>query len=78
MRLKPHRFSVDYLSLQQAAAELIREGRFFDWIARHFNEEGLASVSGKPWTRQMVYGLHLVHKRRDAAIAKGKGSGQPT
>jgi hypothetical protein len=64
MKLKPHRFSLDYLSLQRTAAEFRQEGRSFGWIARHFNKEGFASASGKPWTRQTVYGLHLVHKRR--------------
>ena len=55
--LKPHRFTVDYLALKKRALELNREGKSLESIAREFEEEGIKSASGKPWTDQMVYGL---------------------
>ena len=55
--LKPSRYSAGYLSLREKAAELNREGRSLDWIAQHFNEEGLLSASGKPWAGSLVSGL---------------------
>jgi DNA invertase Pin-like site-specific DNA recombinase len=55
--LKPNRFSVGYISLLQKADELHREGRSFEWIAEEFNAQGFASASGKPWTRNMIFGL---------------------
>ena len=57
MGLKQHRFSLAYLSVQQKAAELYREGRSTEWIAKHFKEQGYASASGKPWTAVMVNGV---------------------
>jgi DNA invertase Pin-like site-specific DNA recombinase len=83
LRLKPKRHSADYASLQQKAAELNREGRTSDWIAQHFNEQGFASASGKPWTCYMVYwllhtmadkpeSLETVHRRAiTEALARG-------
>ena len=53
--LKPSRYSAGYLSLREKAAELNREGRSLDWIAQHFNEEGLLSI-GKPWAGSLVSG----------------------
>ena len=58
MGLKASRFSADYLSLRQEAAELYREGRSLEWIARDFNKKRYVSASGKPWTAGMVTG-HL-------------------
>jgi DNA invertase Pin-like site-specific DNA recombinase len=58
LHLTPNRFSAGYLALGKKAAELNREGRSLEWIARHFNEQGYASASGKSWTRNMVFGLH--------------------
>ena len=55
--LKPNRFTVDYLSLKKKALELNREGQSLTSIASQFNQEGLESASGKPWTEEMVYGL---------------------
>jgi hypothetical protein len=55
--LKPNRFTVDYLPLKKRALELNREGQSLKSIARQFNEEGIKSASGKPWTDQTVYGL---------------------
>lgn len=55
--LKPNRFTVDYLSLKKKALELNREGESLKSIARQFNEQGIKSASGKPWTEEMVYGL---------------------
>jgi hypothetical protein len=55
--LKPNRFTVDYLQLKQRALELNREGKSLKSIASQFNEEGVKSASGKPWTDQMVHGL---------------------
>ena len=66
--LKPNRYSVDYLFLRQKAAELNREGRSFEWIARYFNEQGMASASGKLWTRNMVYGLNVATRERTESL----------
>src|SRR5262249_20791350 len=57
LRLKPNRFSADYLALRKQAVEFNRDGRSIEWIAEHFNEQGFKSTSGTPWTRNMVYGL---------------------
>ena len=67
MGLKQRRFSLDYVSVQQRAAELYREGRSVEWIAQHFKEQGYASVSGNPWTGLMVYGvLRAIGEKRDS------------
>jgi DNA invertase Pin-like site-specific DNA recombinase len=55
--LKPNRFTVDNLSLKKKALELNREGKSLESIARQFEEEGIKSASGKPWTDHMVYSL---------------------
>ena len=55
--VKPNRFTVDYLSLKKRALELNREGQSLKSIASQFNEEGIKSASGKPWTKEMVYGV---------------------
>jgi DNA invertase Pin-like site-specific DNA recombinase len=55
--LTPNRFSAEYLALRDKALALNREGQSVDWITEHFNEQGFKSASGKPWTRNMVYGL---------------------
>ena len=55
--LKPNRFSAEYLSLRDKALELNRQGRSVDEITEHFNGQAFTSASGKPWTRDMVYGL---------------------
>ena len=61
MGLKASRFSADYLSLRQEAAELYREGRSVERIAKDFNKKAYVSASGKPWTAGMIYGhLHAL------------------
>jgi DNA invertase Pin-like site-specific DNA recombinase len=62
--IKPNRFTVDYLLSKQKALELNREGQSLKSIARQFNEEGIKSASGKPWTDQMVYGLVRRHFKK--------------
>jgi hypothetical protein len=57
LSLKPNRFSAEYLALREKALSLSREGRSTEWIAADFNKQGFQSPSGKPWTRDMVYGL---------------------
>jgi DNA invertase Pin-like site-specific DNA recombinase len=57
MGLRQHRFSLGYISVQQKAAELYREGRSAEWIAKHFEEQSFVSASGKPWTAPMVDGV---------------------
>lgn len=52
--LKKHRYTAAYVALGQEAAQLSREGRSFAWIAQHFNERGLESLPGKPWTNTKV------------------------
>ena len=55
--LTSNRFSGDYLSLREKALLLNRQGHSVDWITENFNERGFKSASGKPWTRDMIYGL---------------------
>jgi DNA invertase Pin-like site-specific DNA recombinase len=55
--LKPNRFSAEYLWLRDNALALNRQGQSVDCITEHFNKQGFKSPSGKPWTRDMVYGL---------------------
>ena len=52
--LKKHRPTPAYVALAQEAAQLSREGRSFAWIAERFNERGLESPPGKPWTNRKV------------------------
>jgi hypothetical protein len=70
MDLKPHRYSTGYLSALQKAAELHREGKSFDWIAKQLNKEGLPSRSGKPWTSRCFKGVRCIQAR--AALARAK------
>jgi len=61
MGLKLNRYSADYRLLRQKAAELSRDGRSYEWIAQHFNEQAFPSASRKPWTRFMVeWLLHTI------------------
>src|SRR5439155_25546121 len=53
----PHQFSARYLSVRQKAVDLNREGRPLDWISQCFNDQGIISPSGKPWTRLLVYNM---------------------
>ena len=55
--LKPNKHSVAQDFSRKKASELYRNGRSVPWIVRHFNEQGYVSVSGRSWTRAMVYGL---------------------
>ena len=81
--LKPNRFTVDYLSLKKTALELNRDGQSLKSIASQFNEQGIKSASGKPWTEEMVYGLvgryfkkvtSLEHEHRKAIVeARARG-----
>ena len=52
--LQPHRHSAEIRSLREKAAELSREGRAYEWIAKQFNAQGFPSPSGKQWSRFMV------------------------
>jgi DNA invertase Pin-like site-specific DNA recombinase len=52
------KYSVSYVAVRRKAAELDREGQSLDAIARHFNDQGFKSPSGKPWTHFMVE--HLI------------------
>ena len=54
MRLKTAKYSASYISVREKAAELDREGQSLEAIARYFNEQGFASVSGKSWTHFMI------------------------
>jgi hypothetical protein len=66
--LKPNRFSDDYLSLREKALRLNREGQSLDSIAEHFNEQGLESASGKPWTRDSIYGLLRAQGKKPVSL----------
>ena len=56
--LKQNRLAAPYLLLGQKVDELYREGRTLVWIAKHFNEQGIKSKSGNPWSRSMVFNLY--------------------
>jgi DNA invertase Pin-like site-specific DNA recombinase len=58
MGLTAAKHTAGHLAVRRKAAELDREGQSLDAIARHFNEQGLKSPSGKPWTHFMVE--HLI------------------
>jgi len=67
MGLKKHKYTAVYIPLGQEAAELQREGRSYEWIARYFNEQAFPSPSGKPWTRVMVKWLrHKVERQSES------------
>ena len=58
MGLSAAKHSASHLAVRRKAAALDLEGQSLDAIARHFNEQGLKSPSGKPWTHFMVE--HLI------------------
>jgi hypothetical protein len=55
--LKPHRRPKWLSLLRKEAAMLYNEGRSMRQIAERFNQQGLKSVSGKPWTKKLVFSL---------------------
>jgi hypothetical protein len=55
--LKPHRRPQWISALREEAAKLYSEGRTMRQIADRFNEQGLNSVSGKPWTKKLIFSL---------------------
>jgi hypothetical protein len=64
--LQPHRHSAEIRSLRDKAAELSREGRPYEWIAKKFNDRGFPSPSGKQWSRFMVeWLLHTAAKNSE-------------
>ena len=66
--LEPNRFSSGYLSLREKALTLNRRGKSVDWITEYFSEQGYKSSSGKPWTRDMVYGLLRAQGKRPISL----------
>jgi hypothetical protein len=66
--LTPNRFSADYLALRETALLLNRQGRSVDEITDIFNEQGFKSGSGKPWTRDMVYGLLRARGKKPVSL----------
>jgi hypothetical protein len=66
--LKPNRFPAEYLFLRDKALELNRQGRSVDEITEYFNEQGFNSASGKPWTRDMVYGLLRAQGKKPVSL----------
>jgi hypothetical protein len=55
--LKPHRQPKWLSLLREQAAKLYNEGRTMLQIADRFNEKGLKSISGKPWTKKLIFSL---------------------
>jgi hypothetical protein len=55
--LKPHRRPKWISALREEAAKLYRQGRTMRQIADRFNEQGLKSISGKPWTKKLIFSL---------------------
>jgi hypothetical protein len=63
--LKPHRRPKWLSLLRDEAAKLYNEGRSMRQIADRFNEKGLKSVSGKRWTKKLIFSLlSEAHKKR--------------
>ena len=55
--LKPHRRPKWLALLREEAAKMYEQGRSMRQIAERFNQEGLKTVSGKPWTKKLVFSL---------------------
>jgi hypothetical protein len=55
--LKPHRRPKWLSLLRDEAAKLYNEGRSMRQIAARFNEQGLKSLFGKPWTKKLIASL---------------------
>jgi DNA invertase Pin-like site-specific DNA recombinase len=55
--LKPHRQPKWLSLLREEATNLYNEGRTMRQIADRFNEKGLKSISGKPWTKKLIASL---------------------
>jgi DNA invertase Pin-like site-specific DNA recombinase len=58
MGLSAAKHTASHLAVRRKAAELDREGKSLELIARYFNDQGFKSPSGKPWTHFMVE--HLI------------------
>jgi hypothetical protein len=54
--------------LRDKALELNRQGRSVDEITEIFNEQRFKSGSGKPWTRDMVYGLLRAQGKKPVSL----------
>jgi len=68
--LKPNRSPVWYESLRQEAAKLNEQGRSMKWIAAHFNNRGLRSLSGKPWTKKLIFSFLSKVPRKPYSLQK--------
>jgi hypothetical protein len=55
--LKPHRRPKWLSLLREEATKLYNEGRTMRQIAERFNQQGLKSISGKPWTKKLIASL---------------------
>jgi hypothetical protein len=55
--LKPHRQPKWLSLLREEATKLYNEGRTMRQIAERFNEQGLNSLFGKPWTKKLIASL---------------------
>jgi DNA invertase Pin-like site-specific DNA recombinase len=55
--LKPHRTPKWVALLREEAAKMYEQGRSMRQIAERFNQEGLKTVSGKLWTKKLVFSL---------------------
>jgi hypothetical protein len=66
--LKPTHLSADYLALGQKACELRRDGLSPASIAEHFNDQGFATISGKPWSDSTVKMLLRAVGRKDQSL----------
>jgi hypothetical protein len=66
--LKPTHLSADYLAFGQKACELRREGLSPASIAQDLNDQGFATISGKPWTDSTVRMLLRAVGRKDQSL----------
>jgi DNA invertase Pin-like site-specific DNA recombinase len=55
--LKPHRRPKWVALLREEAARLYEQGRSMRQIAERFNEQGLKTFSGKPWSKKLIFSL---------------------
>jgi DNA invertase Pin-like site-specific DNA recombinase len=55
--LKPHRQPKWVSLLREEAVKLYNEGRTMRQIADRFNQQGLKTISGKPWTKKLIFSL---------------------
>jgi Recombinase/Recombinase zinc beta ribbon domain len=70
--LKPNPRPKWYGALRQEAVKLHEQGRSMRQIADLFNQRGLKSLWGKPWTKKLIYALIAGTTKEPYALAKAQ------